>query len=359
MPRTLRHLLVATVFAGGLSLALPVAAHDAPATGAQVASPDVKDAWVTLWSFLQRNSDRAKEVDQALSTLLRYADGTVKGPIETAVAGVVHEAVEDEVEETLKAHPELIVKALEAKPDLLDQRIEATLSAKPDLVAKALIANPAMLEKALATDPGMMERVLTNMQEQRQKSEMARQQAAASGRLAALLDPVGIPVIGNKNGDVTIIEFLDHNCTYCRKAEPDVTKVVEADGKVKRITKILPILGPGSQAAAKVAVASIAAGDGLYERLHKRFMDSAAPRLDDASVRTIAQEVGMSSAAIDAALSGDLPAAAKQATELSAQIGVRGTPFFVVSGPNGIRTLPGAVPESEIRKAIAEVRGAQ
>src|SRR6202040_2440818 len=71
---------------------------------------------------------------------------------------------------------------------------------------------------------------------------------------AVLRDP-DIPVAGNADGDITIVEYFDYNCPYCRKVEPELRQVVQDDGKVKLVLKDWPVLGPVSVVAARLALA--------------------------------------------------------------------------------------------------------
>ena len=98
------------------------------------------------------------------------------------------------------------------------------------------------------------------------------------------------PVAGNPHGDVTIVEFFDYRCPYCRAVAPDLAKAVAADGKVRLIYKEFPILGPASTTAAKAALAAVR--QGRYLVFHDRLF-AFKGNLDDAAIYAIARELGL------------------------------------------------------------------
>src|SRR4051812_28788264 len=100
---------------------------------------------------------------------------------------------------------------------------------------------------------------------------------------AVLRDP-DIPVAGNPQGDVTIVEYFDYNCPYCRKLEPELRQVVQDDGKVKLVYKDWPVLGPVSTAAARLALAT--KYQDKYVAAHDALMGSAS-RLTEPRIREL------------------------------------------------------------------------
>ncbi|MEA2345623.1 MAG: hypothetical protein QOF63_3792, partial [Thermoanaerobaculia bacterium] len=100
---------------------------------------------------------------------------------------------------------------------------------------------------------------------------------------AVLRDP-DIPVTGNVDGDITIVEYFDYNCPYCRKVEPELRQVVQDDGKVKLVYKDWPVLGPVSIAAARMALA--AKYQDKYVAAHDALMGTAS-RLTEPRIREL------------------------------------------------------------------------
>jgi protein-disulfide isomerase len=168
-----------------------------------------------------------------------------------------------------------------------------------------------------------------------------------------LRDP-DIPVAGNANGDVTIVEYFDFNCPYCRKLEPELRQVVQDDGKVRLVLKDWPILGPVSVAAARMALATkyqdkyVVAHDALFAisskltepRIHELL---AAAGID---VDRAARDLETNAKAIDAILARNND----QATAFE----FKGTPSFIV----GKFRVPGVLTMAEFEEVIADARKA-
>jgi protein-disulfide isomerase len=169
-----------------------------------------------------------------------------------------------------------------------------------------------------------------------------------------LRDP-DIPVTGNADGDITIVEYFDYNCPYCRKLEPELRQVVQDDGKVRLVLKDWPILGPVSIAAARMALAT--KYQDKYVAAHDALMGTAS-RLTEPRIRELlagagidvdraARDLETNAKAIDAILArnGD------QATAF----GFRGTPSFIV----GKFRVPGVLTMAQFEQVIADARKAK
>ena len=170
---------------------------------------------------------------------------------------------------------------------------------------------------------------------------------------AVLRDPE-IPVAGNAEGDVTIVEYFDYNCPYCRKLEPELRQVVQDDGKVKLVYKDWPVLGPVSIAAARMALAT--RYQDKYVAAHDALMSSAS-RLTEPRIRELLAEAGID---VDRAAK-DLETRAKAIDAILARnndqataFGFRGTPSFII----GKFRVPGALTMAQFDQAIADARKA-
>jgi protein-disulfide isomerase len=170
---------------------------------------------------------------------------------------------------------------------------------------------------------------------------------------AVLRDP-DIPVAGNAEGDVTIVEYFDYNCPYCRKLEPELRQVVQDDGKVKLVYKDWPVLGPVSIAAARMALAT--KYQDKYVAAHDALMSSAS-RLTEPRIRELLAEAGID---VDRAAK-DLETRAKTIDAILARnndqataFGFRGTPSFII----GKFRVPGALTMAQFDQAIADARRA-
>ena len=168
-----------------------------------------------------------------------------------------------------------------------------------------------------------------------------------------LRDP-DVPVTGNPNGDITIVEYFDYNCPYCRKIAPELAQVVQDDGKVRLVLKDWPILGPVSMVASRMALACkyqdkyIAAHDALI---------GVASRLTEARIRELLAGAGIDVDRADRDLAGNAKAIdailARNGDQATA-FGFRGTPSFIV----GKFRVPGVLTMAQFEQVIADARKA-
>jgi protein-disulfide isomerase len=170
---------------------------------------------------------------------------------------------------------------------------------------------------------------------------------------AVLRDPE-IPVAGNADGDITIVEYFDYNCPYCRKVEPELRQVVQDDGKVKLVYKDWPVLGPVSVAAARMALAT--KYQDKYVAAHDALMGTAS-RLTEPRIRELLAGAGID---VDRAAK-DLETNAKAIDAILARnndqataFGFKGTPSFII----GKFRVPGALSMAQFDQAIADARKA-
>ena len=206
------------------------------------------------------------------------------------------------------------------------------------VVRDYLLKNPAVIREAM--------QVL-------QAREEAEKQAAASLAMkqyrSELLQNANSPVGGNPKGDITIVEFFDYNCGYCKRVVPTVAAVLRNDPNVRVVYKEFAILGPQSVVAARAALA--AKRQGKYHEFHVALM--SAERADENSVAATARALGLDYAQLVEDM-GD-PAIEEQLERnyrLATAIGINGTPAFVI----GDRLVPGAVDEAAMMEIIATER---
>ncbi len=206
-----------------------------------------------------------------------------------------------------------------------------------------------VLRDALRSDPSILRDALVALQ-----ADDARRQDQATrdvlGLLAPRLADPADPVAGNPFGDVTVVEFFDTRCPYCRRMLPVMADLLHADPKVKLVLKDLPILGNASQLESRALLA--AQRQGGYFKLHDAIMAASAPPSRD-TLRADAERVGldggrllrdMDDPAIKDRLANNL--------DLAKQIGIDGTPAFVV----GTRLIAGAAELPDLQRAVDEAR---
>lgn len=170
---------------------------------------------------------------------------------------------------------------------------------------------------------------------------------------AVLRDP-DIPVAGNANGDVTIVEYFDYNCPYCRKLAPELAQVVFDDGKVRMVFKDWPILGPVSVYASKMALAT--RYQDKYVQAHEAMMNTSS-RITESRIREMLAEakIDVDRATRDLETHGaEIDRVLKRNEEQAKAFGFRGTPSFIV----GKFRVPGILTMAQFDQAIADARKA-
>ncbi len=208
----------------------------------------------------------------------------------------------------------------------------------------------AILRNALRTDPSLLRDAVSGMQAQEAQNEAAAARAAIAGLGAALTEDAGDPVAGNPRGDVTLVEFYDVRCPFCRRMLPVVAELLKRDPGLRVVYKDLPILGPPSVLGARALLAA-QLQDG-YFRLHDLLM-AGPPDIDMVKLRVAATAAGldwdrlqrdMANPAIQSRIAANL--------ELGRQLHIDGTPAYVI----GNRMIAGAVDAAELQAAVAAAR---
>jgi protein-disulfide isomerase len=183
---------------------------------------------------------------------------------------------------------------------------------------------------------------------------MPRAASAEPTEASVLRDPDN-PVFGNPNGNITIVEWFDFNCPYCRKIEPEMRQVIQDDGKVRLVLKDWPILGPVSVTAARMALAC--KYQNKYDKAHDA-MIGVSSKLTEPRIYELLAGAGVD---VDRA-KADLAANAKaidgmlaRNNETAEGLGFRGTPSFIV----GKFRVPGVLTMEQFEQVIADARKAK
>jgi protein-disulfide isomerase len=210
----------------------------------------------------------------------------------------------------------------------------------------------AIIKDYLLHNPEVLMEAQTALDAKMDKIQAERTAAAIKLNAQEIFRPAGSPVVGNAKGDVTVIEFFDYNCPYCKKAFTEVAQLVDKDKQVKLILKEFPILSKGSEEAAKVALA--AKLQGKYWEFH-RAIQEAQGQTNEASALRIAEKLGLDMAKLKRDMaSAEVKREIDETRALATKLGIQGTPHFLV----GDRVIPGA-PENlleQMRKHVVEVR---
>lgn len=184
----------------------------------------------------------------------------------------------------------------------------------------------------------------------------AHAQNAASDPLSesSILRDPDIPVLGNEKGDITIVEYFDYQCPYCRKINPELTKVVHDDGHIRLVYKDWPIFGGASIYAARLALAS--KYQNRFSEAHEALI-SLHEKLSEDKVESTLASAGIDVARAKndlAANRGAIDAILARNHEQAMALGFQGTPSFII----GHFRIPGVPNATAFKQAIADARAA-
>jgi len=216
--------------------------------------------------------------------------------------------------------------------DLTDERIK-------ELALQAIRENPQIIMEAV------------QILEAEQAAAQSQAQAEVLNNERRLLDrDSNAPVLGNPDGDVTVVEFFDYNCPYCKRAMAEVQGLLDGDDNVRLVYREWPILGDGSVFAAKAALAS--REQGKYEEFHWALMGMQG-RAEEASVMRIAEEVGLDVERLrEDMVAPEIQEHIATSMRLTQALGFSGTPSFVI----GDNLVPGFVEVDQLRALVEETR---
>ena len=204
--------------------------------------------------------------------------------------------------------------------------------------------------EAIRENPGIVFEAAQLFEEQQQANQaLVAAQVLASERDALERDP-NAPVLGNPDGDVTVVEFFDYNCPYCRRVKPHMEALLAADPNVRVVYRGWPILGEGSVFAARAALAS--RNQGKYDEFHWAMMGLNG-RAEEATVIRAAEEIGLNIAQLRRDMNApEIDEHIQTSMRLSRAIGFSGTPSFVI----GDNLAPGLIDADQMISLVNQAR---
>lgn len=225
----------------------------------------------------------------------------------------------------------------------------ANVNAAPELSSDLL--NP-MIEEYLMGNPKILQRVSSALQEQLRIEELEAAKLSLASYQSEIYDDPGHVVLGNPDGDVTLVEFFDYNCGYCRRAMPDMAQLLDEDPNLRIILKELPILSENSVDAARVAVAVANTPDADYWAFHEQLF-TARGQIGGETALAAAKVVGMNPITLELEMQSEATTSILQRTYALAQsLNITGTPAFII----GDEIIPGAVGVDALRNSITNMR---
>ena len=237
----------------------------------------------------------------------------------------------------------------------------AVLLAAPLLPAAAQSVSPAqrteieaIIKDYLVKNPEILQEAYIELEKRQAAAETAKQQAAVKDNSEALFNSKRQVVLGNPKGDVTMVEFFDYNCGYCKRALADMLEMMKADPKLRVVLKEFPVLGEGSVEAARVAV-----GARMQDATGKKYLDFHQKLLANRGsigrpqALAAAKDAGFDMSRLEKDMAGDEPKATiEESFKLADALGLSGTPSYVV----GSQVVIGAVGLANLQAKINTAR---
>jgi protein-disulfide isomerase len=261
-------------------------------------------------------------------------------------AGLIALAPRPASAQDLHGEIETIVKDyLAAHPDEVGEIVKGYFLKHPEALAQVLaeILKHRSAANAGAASPGTAVKAAGD------------RSAAIAGNAATLFSSPHQVTLGNPDGDVTLVEFFDYSCGYCKRALPDLLALLKDDPKLKIVLKELPILGPGSLDAARVAVAVRMQDPGgqKYIAFHQEMLGNPGPASREKALAA-AKDQGLDMARLEQdSASDEVNATLKEDIQLASAVGITGTPGYVI----GKDVIPGAVGIAALKRQIDTSRG--
>ena len=211
----------------------------------------------------------------------------------------------------------------------------------------------AIVKDVLVKNPDLLQEAIAEGERRQQETQKLAQAAALKEAHDPLVNAAHNVVGGNPNGDVTVVEFFDYNCGYCRKALGDVQALIKDDPKLRIVLKDFPVLGADSLEASKVAMAAKLQlkADKMFD-FHTKLLESKG-RVTAERAIAVAKEFGADVEKLKKDAQGpEVKAALAENVGLGDKLGLSGTPAFII----GDEILPGAVGVEPMKKTVIDIR---
>jgi protein-disulfide isomerase len=228
----------------------------------------------------------------------------------------------------------------------------ALASPAAELPPRALLEG--MMRDYLLREPEILEQAIQVLEKKREAQAAVKQKEAIAQRGDQIFRDADDPVGGNAQGDVTLVEFFDYGCGYCRSVAPAVRTLLERDKGVRLVFKEMPVFGKDSVTAAKLALAAHKLDPTKYPALHFALM--GLDERDRESLLALAARHGFDRDRLSATMDGaEVQAVIDANMELGHALGIQGTPSFLIGG----EVVPGVADAAHLATLIAEQRKAQ
>ena len=233
--------------------------------------------------------------------------------------------------------------ATQARAEGLENMTDAEREAFRSEVREYLLESPEVILEAIQV-----------LEERRAVAAADTDAQLVVANAGALLDDGFSFVGGNPEGNITLIEFMDYRCGFCKRAHPIVRQLLEEDPQIRFVEKQFPILGPDSVDATRVAMAALDLDPSMYLELTNQLMEYPGSMTEDVALR-IADAIGYDVVALKQGIDApEITARIEENYALASAIGIQGTPGFVI----GTEVIRGFVPLEDLEAVVAKARAA-
>lgn len=211
----------------------------------------------------------------------------------------------------------------------------------------------AEVKAYLIENPEVLVEAMTVLQDRQAKTEVANDQQLVADYKAEIFNDTISWVGGNPDGDITVVEFMDYRCGYCRKAYAEVEELVKSDGNIRLVLKEYPILGEDSVTSSRFAIAMLQLhGNEAYKKAYDALITLRGSP-DAETLGRLASDLGYDAKAVlDKMASPEVSAVIAQNQELGSKMAITGTPTFVIDS----QMLRGYVPLDSMQQIVASER---
>lgn len=259
-------------------------------------------------------------------------------------------AIAEDVVAKAKPEPSLTTTAVESiVADLIARQPKQELPQSTASIDQSTL--DPMIETYLMGNPRILQKVSAALDAELTAERTAATRTAMVELRPAIYEGEGDIVLGNPNGDVTLVEMFDYNCGYCRQALPDLAALLESDKNLKVILKEFPILSQGSIDAARIAV-QVADADVDYWAFHQALFTSRG-QIDKAAALKAATDLGLNPITLEMGMNTPrVGAVIEQSYRIADRLKITGTPTFII----GEEIIPGAIGLDALKARIANMR---
>ena len=205
----------------------------------------------------------------------------------------------------------------------------------------------------LLDNPEVIMEVFSVLEQRQQQAELESDTLLIASSLEEIQNDGFSWVGGNPDGDITMVEFLDYKCAYCRKAHKEVANLVKSDGNIRLVVKEYPILSEDSYELSRAAIATLQSlGPDAYKKMYNQFIEHNGP-VNDQVITFLANKVGLDGQAIIAQMAQpSVDEHIKRTRALGETLNITGTPTFIFND----QMVRGYVPESAMVDIVAQLR---